>query len=198
MGPPPSRTGFPQRPRENDKPVVSLRRLEFEEPSQHLIQIDRLDLLETHRNRSAADGAPVFGDAESFQYLVWHEFSHSFVNPVVDAFGEQIDAYAELFEPLRSGMSPQGYGKGRTCVYEQMVRAATCRFAAREAGLTEGRKAVEYETSRQFVYIGALCAKLEQYENHGSHERAPAVGRSLPALVLRRGLGCGGFAIGSR
>ena len=109
---------------------------------------------------------PTFGAAEDFRYLVWHEFSHSFVNPIVDAHGEEVDRFSALFEPLRQRMSRQAYKNWRTCVYEHIVRAATCRFTARELGEEAAKEAIDYESSRAFVYVEELCGKLRKYESN--------------------------------
>jgi hypothetical protein len=29
-------------------------------------------------------GLPTFGDKDNLEYMAWHEFGHSFVNPLVD------------------------------------------------------------------------------------------------------------------
>jgi len=124
---------------------------------------------------------PTFGSAEDFRYLVWHEFSHSFVNPIVDAHGEDVDRCEPLFEPLRDRMSRQAYKHWRTCVYEHVVRAATCRFTAREMGDEAGAKAIASESSRAFVYVEELCAKLEEYE--ADRQTYPTLDAFFPSLL---------------
>jgi hypothetical protein len=131
---------------------------------------------------AASGGKPTFGTQEEFRYVVWHEFGHSFVNPLVERFGERIDRTDVLYDALRDRMHARGYGNWRTCVYEHIVRACTVRFTFRELGATEGKKALEEETSKGFAHLPALCAKLEEYE----HDRArwPSLAAFFPQLVL--------------
>ncbi len=89
---------------------------------------------------------------------------HAFVNPLVDLFAERVERTDALFPGLREHMRQQGYDEWRSVVYEHLVRASTVRFAFRELGEVAGRKALEDEISRRFLYVPALCTKLEQYE----------------------------------
>lgn len=130
----------------------------------------------------AAGGSPFFGEGSEFQYLVWHEFSHSFTNPLVDRNLEIVERTAKLFEPLREVMKPQAYGEWRTCVYEHIVRACTVRFSYREKGKEAGDSALEYETKqRGFAHLPALCRELERYE--ASRDRYPTLDSFFPELL---------------
>jgi hypothetical protein len=141
----------------------------------------RYDIFSVCGPRDAAGDIPVFGTSDDFRYLVWHEFSHSFVNPVVDAYGKQVDAQAKLMGPIRKAMERQAYPNWRTVVYEHVVRAATCRFAFRVQGEEAGRKAIEHEKGRSFVYIEPLCARLQQYEQQ--RDRYPTLHDFFPELL---------------
>jgi hypothetical protein len=112
------------------------------------------------------DGLPVFGSESSFRYVVWHEFSHSFVNPTTAKFDREIDKYKALFEPISGKMSRQAYGNWQTCVNEHIVRAVTTRFTYREIGSDAGLRALNSERNRGFAYIQALCDRLVDYERH--------------------------------
>jgi len=141
----------------------------------------RYDIFSVCGPREAKNDIPVFGTSEDFRYLVWHEFSHSFVNPVVDAYGEEVDRYEELMGPIRQAMRSQAYPGWRTVVYEHVVRAATCRFACRVQGEEAGRRAIEHEKNRSFVYIEPLCEALEQYERQ--RDRYPTLHSFFPEML---------------
>jgi hypothetical protein len=85
-------------------------------------------------SHGVSDGRPTFGTAVDFRYLVWHEFGHAFVNPLVDLFAERVERTDALFPGLREHMRQQGYDEWRSVVYEHLVRASTVRFAFRELG----------------------------------------------------------------
>ncbi|MBI1851557.1 MAG: DUF4932 domain-containing protein [Planctomycetes bacterium] len=129
----------------------------------------------------AAAGQPTYGTAADFRYLVWHEFSHSFVNPLVDRFADAIDETDDLWVPLRERMEEQGYGNWRNSVYEHVVRAVTVRFAYRELGDAEGKKALDDETSHAFAHVPALTEALKRYE--AERDRYPKLADFFPQIV---------------
>jgi hypothetical protein len=110
------------------------------------------------------DGQPAFGSESSFRYIVWHEFSHSFVNPTTAKFSKEIDQYKALFEPISGRMSGQAYDNWQTCVNEHFVRAVTIRLTRREIGFAAGERALYSEKDRGFSYVQALCNSLAGYE----------------------------------
>ncbi|UCD76462.1 MAG: DUF4932 domain-containing protein [Phycisphaerales bacterium] len=131
--------------------------------------------------RAAEDDLPVFGTPESFRHLVWHEFGHSFVNPVVDEFGEEVDERARLMAPIQEAMARQAYPDWRTCVYEHVNRAVTCRIAGLVQGEEAAAKAFQYEKSRSFIYVEPLAERLKQYEQQ--REKYPTFSDFFPEVL---------------
>ena len=125
---------------------------------------DSLDIFSVNGPQGAVDGRPTFGDEDDLRYLVWHEFSHSFLNPLAERNPGIIERTKSLHAPLAAAMKRQAYGDWETCVKEHLVRAATVRFAFRELGEDAGNAALEHEKSRGFVYVEALADRLKQYE----------------------------------
>jgi hypothetical protein len=132
-------------------------------------------------SHGVSDGKPTFGTAGDFRYLVWHEFGHAFANPLVDLFAERVERTDALFPALREQMRRQGYDDWRSVVYEHLVRASTVRFAFCELGEATGKEALEEEISRRFLYMPALCTKLEQYEK--SRGRCTSLADFFPQLL---------------
>lgn len=130
---------------------------------------------------SVEDDLPSFGTPESFRYLVWHEFSHSFVNPAVDQHAEDVETYADLMKPIHSAMKSMAYPEWRICMYEHCVRAVTSRLAAREIGQEAYRNAVKYEKQRSFIYIEPLCKRLVEYEKQ--RDKYPTFESFFPELL---------------
>jgi hypothetical protein len=127
------------------------------------------------------DGIPVFGTREGFQQLAWHEFSHSFVNPITERYEKQIAKYSSLFDHIAEKMKKQAYPDWETCVREHIVRAVSTRLAYREGGKEAGEEALQYEKSQGFAYVEALCNRLEQYENH--RDKYPTFVDFYPQLI---------------
>lgn len=129
------------------------------------------------------EGEPDFGDVERFRYLVWHEFAHSFANPLIDAHAERLDACSALFEPMREAMRRQAYGTWRTCLYEHLVRAVTVRLAFRELGEEAGRRARAEEIGRGFDLLPAILEELEAWE--AGRREGESLGDAMPRIVAR-------------
>ena len=126
-------------------------------------QDDRLDiyaLLSVPQNQNG----PISMKYGSRQGLLLHEFSHSFVNPLVEQHIDLIAPSNYRFEPIREQMRAQAYGNWITCVMEHVVRAVGVRLAEMTGGAIAAEKAFRYEESRYFGYIRPLVAKLHEYE----------------------------------
>ena len=113
--------------------------------------------------------------------LVWHEFGHSFINPLTAARHEQLRATVDHFVPLIARMEKTGYPTWDSCVNEHLIRAITARLMFRVVGEEAGRQDVQEEMSSGFVYVPALCRRLEEYER----QRAayPNLAAFLPQLL---------------
>jgi len=127
------------------------------------------------------DGHPLFGSAEAFKYLAWHEFSHSFVNPVTDKFEKEVNEYASLFDPIAEKMAEQAYPGWRTCVYEHLVRAANVRFSYLEDGEKAGKRAMQHEKNRGFAYVEVIAERLMEYEDN--RDRYPTLESFYPRII---------------
>jgi hypothetical protein len=122
-----------------------------------------------------------FGDEQSFTYLVWHEFSHSFVNPLTRLHLEHVQRHAALYEPIADVMRRQAYGNWESTVNEHIVRAVTTRLAYLHHGPDAGERALHGEQQRGFSYVTALCAALERYE--ADRDTWPTLRDFYPELV---------------
>lgn len=112
----------------------------------------------------SALGHPLFGSAERFRQLLWHEFGHSFINPLVEKHREQLAQYASLHKPIAQAMKQQAYGDWETCVKEHIVRAVTVRLTIRTRGSLVAVGALLSERMLGFAYIQPLCRRLAEYE----------------------------------
>lgn len=119
--------------------------------------------------------------------LVWHEFGHSFVNPLIAARREQLQARVELFVPLQARMVEEGYPTWESCVNEHLIRAITARLLARAEGEEEGRRAAEAEARHGFAYVPALYELLGEYETR--RDAYPSIPAFLPRLLAVFGNG---------
>ncbi|WP_139902041.1 DUF4932 domain-containing protein [Clostridium thermarum] len=112
------------------------------------------------------DNIPMFGDKDNFMYLVWHEFSHSFVNTLTEENINEVNKYIKLFDPLADVMGKQAYNTWEVCVNEHIVRAVTSRLIYIHQGKDKYESAIAYEKSKGFIYVEDLANKLEEFERN--------------------------------
>lgn len=117
-------------------------------------------------------------DLNEIHYLVWHELSHSFVNPLIDQYYDQFRKTEHLYNPIQASMSAQGYADWRVTLKEHLVRAVTCRLAE----IKFGRDFAEWnytvtETGKKFIYTGIIIETLKEYEKRKEWPFEEVVGR---------------------
>jgi hypothetical protein len=108
----------------------------------------------------------IFQTEESLRDLAWHEFSHSFVNPLTEKHWKELEMYGSLIDPILTFLNRVGYASWDACVNEHIVRAVTIRFAYREIGKEEGDKALKFEKLAGWFYLDPILTKLVDYELH--------------------------------
>jgi hypothetical protein len=126
-------------------------------------------------------GLPFFAVNDQLEYMAWHEFGHSFTNPMVIAHIDEIAPYSSLFQPISAMMKQIHYPDWETCVAEHVVRAISVRLNYLKNGQEAGSRAVQYDRSKGFAYIEALCTKLEEYEKQ--RDKYPTLESFCPELT---------------
>ena len=104
-------------------------------------------------------------DLNNLRYYVWHEFGHSFVNPVVEKYANRLASSNKLFEPIKDNMSKQTYTDWETCVKEHIIRAIHVRLAELNIGSQSSKALLNNDIRRSFIYIEPLIEKLKDFEN---------------------------------
>ncbi|MCD4829453.1 MAG: DUF4932 domain-containing protein [Candidatus Cloacimonetes bacterium] len=105
--------------------------------------------------------------------ILWHEFSHSFINPLTKKHLIEVMKYQSLFKDIEKQMKEQAYSTWETCVNELIIRAVTCRFIILEFNDLLNNDTSKYqgdyfdnEERQGFIYIRALYHKLTRYESN--------------------------------
>ena len=114
-------------------------------------------------------GAPQFGRANTIATII-HEFSHSFVNPVVEKHLATIQGSADtIHATVAPGMRAQGYGEPRTMIAESLVRAAVARYRLAHEGIDSAQVELGRQKLNDFLWIDDLFALLGAYEQERNH-----------------------------
>jgi len=131
-------------------------------------------------DRFDAAGLPVFDKGTSG--LAAHEFCHSYCNPLVDRFADQLLAPAEKVYPHRARLlRDQAYTSARTMLYESFVRACTHRFLCAHGTPAEAAAQLREEVGRGFFWTPQLSDLLLSYER--SREKYSTIETFMPAIV---------------
>ena len=112
---------------------------------------------------SVKEGIPYLSNLGLILY-VWHEFGHSFVNPLSEKYAEKVSSSEKLFEPIKSRMARQAYSSWETCVNEHVIRAVNVRLYELHLDEEKSKALLNNELSRSFIYIEPLIEKLKEFE----------------------------------
>ncbi len=142
---------------------------------------NRFDLYSIVGPQGVKDSMPDFGTAENYRYLIWHEFSHSFINPLTEQYADRINEVSSLFNPIKERMGKIGYPQWNICVNEHLVRTVTVRLSYIYNGMEDGDRAIQAEKARGFIYLPDICKKLKEYENN--RDKYPTFADFYPEII---------------
>ena len=111
-------------------------------------------------------GLPTYGSEDNFTYLMWHEFGHSFVNPLTTKYRTEALQYESLYQPIETQMKNLAYSNWETSLNEHIVRAVVARLTALRLGESSGEYILNKEREQGFIYIDAIYKKLLEYEKN--------------------------------
>jgi hypothetical protein len=122
---------------------------------------DGLDIYGCLNVSEMKGGIPYFNKL-GLSHFVWHEFSHSFINPLTDKYKARVEASSKLFAPLKAEMS---YKQWWNCVNEHIIRAIYVRLISIYENEDAAKMQLDDEKSFHFAYIEPLVEKLKKFEN---------------------------------
>jgi hypothetical protein len=108
------------------------------------------------------EGQPSFD--ERVLSTVVHEFSHSYCNPLVDKYAEELEPFAKpIFSRVAKAMRRMAYGQWNTMMRESLVRASVIRYLGAKQGEEEAEKLIQAEKDRKFFWMDGLVELLGEY-----------------------------------
>lgn len=126
------------------------------------------------------DGKPSF-NREGFLNTIVHEFSHSFVNPALDAEAELAWPASQLFREHSEPMSKQAYTNGRIVLNETFVRASVIRYLMEHADSVAVDNEMQYQINRHFIWMPEAVELLGEYE--ANRDKYPDFRSFAPRVV---------------
>ncbi len=121
-----------------------------------------------------------FDSSREINFLVLHEFNHSFCNPVVDRYGTETDKYSGLLAGMEVSES---YNDWRVVMYELLVRAVHARLANKAEGAAAAEIVLKSAERSGIVFVRDFYGELGEYEsNRGKY---PTLEKFYPRLLAR-------------
>ena len=131
------------------------------------------------------EGNPEFKQ-ENYLPTVIHEFNHSFINPLLNNFSNNIvfkNSMEKILDTLETEMKMQAYGDWETILNESLVRASVVRYLMKSnpdnTKISEGE--IMEQVNRGFLWTRELVSLLGVYEmNRGKY---PTINEFYPNII---------------
>ena len=131
---------------------------------------------------SALDSAGMPRFDRGFITTVVHEFSHSYVNPLVDRQRERFAASApRVFVTVSEEMRSLAYGAWPVTLAESVVRAAVVRYVEAKFGAEAANREITAQQGLGFIWMDELSLLFAGYERE--RKKYPTFESFLPKLV---------------
>lgn len=115
---------------------------------------------------TAPESANNYFSADGVRELAWHEFGHSFINPLAESNPDLVAAYEPAFRSVYGAMNAIGYGNLPTFINEHIIRAVVARLVLAQMGAEESEAILKKEEESGFAFIRPLYEKLAEYESN--------------------------------
>jgi len=127
-------------------------------------------------------GMVIFPEKEYFRTPI-HEYSHSFINHLVDKNSKAFEESAKkLNEAVLEKMKRQNYGAWTTLIYESLVRASVIKYMKdHNYSDMDIKMEINGEISSGFLWIEDLLNELEKYDS--KRTEYPSLESYMPRII---------------
>jgi len=124
-----------------------------------------------------------FDNRDVTQFIAYHEIAHSFVNPLLEKYADELRGDSALYiKEWKAKMVPYGIADWYICVTEHLVRLGEIRIALSMGDVKEAARLRKLHVVEQYmVLIPLLEKKILEYE--GNRVKYPTYEAYLPQLV---------------
>lgn len=126
---------------------------------------DQREIYNTMGPQMVKNNVPFFGDENYLKYMIRHEFSHPFINPLTEKHWDYIKDYSIRFDSIPEVARTKVCGDWQECINEFIIRAITTQIAKDESD-EAGIKAYEREKSRGVSPLDILLNKIKYYQSN--------------------------------
>jgi hypothetical protein len=108
---------------------------------------------------------PFFGEENYLKYLIRHEFSHPFVNPLTEKYWDYIKDYSHNYDSVPEATRRNVCGDWQECINEFTIRSVTTSLAFNESE-DGGSAAYKKESSKGVTNLDSLLEKIKYYQEN--------------------------------
>lgn len=130
--------------------------------------------------RGVSGTTPSFGDEDYLKYMIRHEFSHPFVNPLTEKYWDRIRDFSRNYLAIPEVARKSVCGDWQECINEFIIRAITTQLAYDESEKL-GSEVYKKEKSRGVNYLDTVLISLRVYE--AKRDKYPTFESFYPILL---------------
>ena len=124
---------------------------------------------------------PNFDTRWLMQFLVIHEFSHPFCNPLIDKYYSALSKDSCLWQPIKNQMAHEGNGTWKTVLCELLTRANEITLIRQIYGKADADKTYDDYMKKGYTYLEGLVPIVEEY--HNERARYKTLDDIMPKVV---------------
>jgi len=120
---------------------------------------------------AGSEAQPNFDTRWLMQFLVIHEFSHPFCNPLVDKYYRSLEKDSCLWQPIKKQMKRQGNASWKTVLCELLTRANEISLIKEIYGKEDADKIYDDYIKKDYIYLKGLVPLIDEYNsNRGKYK----------------------------
>ncbi len=125
---------------------------------------DQREIYNTMGPKSVSDNVPFFGNTNYLKYMIRHEFSHPFINPLTEKNWDIVKDFSSNYDLIPDVAKKNVCGDWQECINEFTVRSVTT-FLAFSASEEIGQEAYDKEKSKGVSYLDNLLENIRIYQS---------------------------------
>jgi len=129
------------------------------------------------------DGLQSYKDKFASAYYAFHEFSHSFIEPISKEYSRELNRLSYLYQPLKADFQRMGYSNWDRAFAEHIVTAGQLHLTRKVFGLQKAKEMLEKEQKKGFKLIGNFYDYLWEYDKN--RQRYKDLSSFYPVLLSR-------------
>ncbi len=124
---------------------------------------DKREIYNTMGPAKVINKVPFFGNENYLKYLIRHEFSHPFINPLTEKSWDYIKNYSNKFDSIPEIAQKNICGDWQECINEFIIRSITTQIAYNESD-DVGLQAYKIEKKMGVSYLDRLLKEMKFYQ----------------------------------